>query len=163
MLTVAPREGLAYDQQGNLLIDVRGPRFAAAITMAVMALAFVVQGTAGVVLVAVQWVAFAVAAIAGLAWSPYGEVFRILKRRLDWGPPPATEPEAPPRFAQASGLAVTTIALVSFAVAGTTSLIGWVAVGVVLALSSLLALTGICVGCEMYLLLQRLRSRSRAN
>ena len=154
----ARRPDLAYDANGNLLVDVRGPRFGAAITMTVLAVALVVQGGVGVGLVALQWVAFAIATIAGLAWSPYGTVFRLVKRRFDLGAPPETEPEGPPRFAQACGLAVTTVALVAFAVGGAGSLVGWVAVGVVLALSALLALTGICVGCELYLVGQRLRS-----
>lgn len=161
-MALPPRPGLAYDDAGNLLVDVRGPRFGAAITMAVLAVALVVQGRVGVGLVAWQWVAFLVATVAGLAWSPYGAVFRAVKRRADLGPPPATEPEAPPRFAQACGLAVTTIALIAFAVGGTTSLVGWIAVGVVLALSALLALTGICIGCELYLLGHRLRARGPA-
>lgn len=152
------RPDLARDDAGNLVIDVRGPRFGAAITMTVLAVALVVQGSVGVGLVAFQWLVFAVATVAGLAWSPYGAVFRWLKRRADLGPPPATEPEGPPRFAQACGLAVATVALVAFAVAGTGSLVGWIAVGVVLALSALLALTGICVGCELYLVGHRLRS-----
>lgn len=156
------RPGLAYDEAGSLLIDVRGPRFGAAITMTVLAVALVVQGTVGVGLVALQWLVFAVATVAGLAWSPYGTIFRIVKRRFDLAPPPATEPEGPPRFAQACGLAVTTLALIAFAVAGTGSLVGWIAVGVVLALSALLALTGICVGCELYLVGQRLRARGQA-
>ncbi|MFA9432341.1 DUF4395 domain-containing protein [Egicoccus sp. AB-alg2] len=146
---------LARDADGGLLIDVRGPRFGAAITTLVLATALVVQGGFGIALVAWQWVAFAISTLAGLAWSPYGNLFRLLKRRLDLGPPPATEPEGPPRFAQACGLAVATVALVSFAVGAVT--VGWVAVGVVLALSALLALTGICVGCEVYVLAQRLR------
>lgn len=155
---MAARPDLARDDAGNLVIDVRGPRFGAAITMTVLAVALVVQGSVGVGLVAFQWLVFAVATVAGLAWSPYGTVFRWLKRRADLGPPPATEPEGPPRFAQACGLAVATVALVAFAVAGTGSLVGWIAVGVVLALSALLALTGICVGCELYLVGHRLRS-----
>jgi hypothetical protein len=97
--------------------------------------------------------------VAGLAWSPYGNLFRLLKRRFDLGPPPATEPEGPPRFAQACGLLVATAALVLFAVGATTA--AWIAVGVVLALSTLLAATGICVGCELYLVGQRL-TRGRA-
>lgn len=150
---------LATDEQGNLLIDVRGPRFGAVITTVVLAVALVLQGPVGIGLVAWQWLAFAIAAIAGLRWSPYGNLFRWLKRRLDLGAPPETEPEAPPRFAQACGLAVATVALAAFALGATT--VGWVAVGLVLALSALLALTGICVGCELYLLGQRLR-RGRA-
>ena len=158
----ARRPNLAYDDAGNLLVDVRGPRFGAAITMTVLAVALVVQGPVGVALVAWQWVAFAISTLAGLAWSPYGTLFRFAKRRFDLGPPPATEPEAPPRFAQACGLAVTTVALLLFALGGTGSVAGWVAVGVVLALSALLALTGFCVGCELYLLGRRLRTGGSA-
>lgn len=155
---MAPRPGLAYDADGGLLIDVRGPRFGAAVTTVVLALALVVQGPFGTGLVAFQWLVFGVSTIFGLAWSPYGNVFRALKRRFDLGAPPATEPEGPPRFAQACGFAVTTVALVLFAAGATTA--AWVAVGIVLALSTLLATTGFCVGCELYLVGQRILRRS---
>jgi hypothetical protein len=150
---------LARDEEGVLLVDVRGPRFGAAITTAVLAAALVVQGPIGVGLVAWQWLAFAIATVAGLAWSPYGNLFRFVKRRFDLGPAPDVETEGPPRFAQACGLAVATVALVLFAVGATTA--GWVAVGIVLALSALLAFTGICVGCELYLVAQRTRAGKR--
>jgi hypothetical protein len=138
------------------MIDVRGPRVGAAITTTVLAVALVVQGPVGVGLVAWQWLAFAIATIGGLAWSPYGNLFRLLKRSLDLGPPPATEPAGPPRFAQACGLAVTTVALGAFTLGAAVA--GWVAVGVVLTLSILLATTGLCVGCELYLLGHRVRA-----
>lgn len=156
-MTTRQREGLAYDQDGGLLIDVRGPRFGAAITMTVLAVALVVQGTVGIALVAWQVVVFAIATLAGLAWSPYGNVFRLVKRRFDLGPAPETEPEGPPRFAQLCGLVVAGAGLAAL-VAGATTL-GWLLVGIVLALSTLLALTGVCVGCELYLTGQRLRAR----
>jgi hypothetical protein len=154
---MAPRAGLAYDADGRLLIDVRGPRFGAAITTLVLATAVVVQGPAGVALVTAQALVFSVATVFGLAWSPYGNLFRWVKRRARLGPPPATEHEGPPRFAQACGLAVTLVALALFAASATTA--AWIAVGVVLALSTLLATTGICVGCELYLLGQRILPR----
>jgi len=147
---------LARDGQGSLVIDVRGPRFGAAITSLVLGTALVVQGPLGLALVAWQWLAFAIATFAGLAWSPYGNVFRLVKRRFDLGPPPATETEGPPRFAQACGFAVASVALVLL-LSGLT-VAGWSAVGVVLALSVLLATTGVCVGCELYLVGQRLRA-----
>jgi hypothetical protein len=151
---------LTRDEQGGLVIDVRGPRFGATVTTVVLAAALVVQGPVGIALVAWQWLAFAISTVAGLAWSPYGSLFRVLKRRLELGPPPATEPEGPPRFAQACGLAVATVALVAFALGA--SVVGWIAVAVVLSLSVLLAATGLCVGCELYLLGQRLRARGSA-
>ncbi len=149
---------LATDEHGRLVIDVRGPRFSAGITTVVLGTAVIVQGPIGIGLVAWQWLAFGVASLAGLAWSPYGNLFRALKRRFDLGPPPETESEGPPRFAQLCGLLVATVALALFGVGATTA--GWVVVGIVLALSALLALTGLCIGCELYLFGQRLRSRS---
>ncbi len=147
---------LTTDEQGDAVIDVRGPRFGAALTTVVLGLALVIQGPVGIALVTWQWLAFAVSTVAGLAWSPYGNLFRFVKARFDLGPPPETEPEGPPRFAQACGLAVATVALVAFAAGATT--VGWVATGVVLALSALLALTGLCIGCELYLVGHRLRA-----
>ncbi len=157
---MARRPDLAHDADGRLLIDVRGPRFGAAVTTVVLALALVLQGTVGTALLAVQWAVFATASVFGLAWSPYGNLFRAVKRRFDLGPPPATEPEGPPRFAQACGLAVTTVALVLLAVGATTA--GWVAAAIVLALSTLLAVSGICIGCELYLVGQRAFGRRDA-
>ena len=132
----------------DLMIDVRGPRFGAAITSTVLATALLVQGTVGTALVVWQWTMFAIAAVFGLRHSVYGNLFRFLKRRFDLGPPPATEPEAGPRFAQACGLAVLTVALVATALGAST--VAWIAVGVVLALSLLLATTDICIGCLLY-------------
>ena len=131
-----------------MLIDVRGPRFGAAITSTVLATALLVQGTVGTVLVVWQWAMFAIAAVFGLRHSVYGNLFRAIKRRFDLGPPPATEPEAGPRFAQACGLAVLTVALVALALGA--PVVAWVAVGTVLALSLLLASMDICIGCLLY-------------
>lgn len=132
-------------------IDVRGPRFSAALTFLVLAVAFVAQSPA---VLAVQVAVFAVAALAGLRWSPYGTLFRFLKRRLDWGPPPATEPEAGPRFSQLMGLLFSGGGLAAV-LAGATTL-GWGLVLVVIALSGLLAATGLCIGCEVHALGRRL-------
>ncbi len=153
-------QNLATDAEGRLLIDVRGPRFGAAITTVVLATALVVQGPVGIGLVAWQWAVFGVATFAGLAWSPYGQVFRWFKRRFDLGAPPETELEGPPRFAQTCGFAVTTVGLVLFA--GGLTVAGWVAAGIVLVLSMLLATTGLCIGCELYLFGQRLQARHGA-
>lgn len=145
---------LAYDEAGNLLIDVRGPRFGAAITTVVLATALVVQGDVGVGVLAFQVGMFAIATFAGLRWSVYGNLFRWVKRTFELGPPPETEPEAPPRFAQLMGLLFAGGGLIAH-VAGAPTL-GWILAGIVLALSGLLAFTGLCVGCEVYLLGKRL-------
>ncbi len=143
-----------HSHQPGRVIDVRGPRFSAAITATVMALALIFQQ---VWLVALQTVVFAIAAFGGLRLSPYGNLFRFLKRRLHLGPPPAVEPEGPPRFAQLLGFVVALGALIAFALDA--PLVGWVLTGVLVALPALQALTGLCVGCELYLAGQRLRTR----
>ena len=130
------------------MIDVRGPRFGAALTTTVLATALLVQGTVGTALVVWQWAMFAIAAVFGLRYSVYGNLFRFLKRRFDLGTPPATEPEAGPRFAQACGLAVLSVALVALALGA--PVVAWAAVGTVLALSLLLATADVCIGCLLY-------------
>jgi hypothetical protein len=135
-----------------VVIDVRGPRFSAAITFVVLAVAFLLRNP---VVLGVQVAVFAVAALAGLRWSPYGNLFRLLKRTFDLGPPPATEPEAGPRFSQFAGLLFSGAGLIAIA-AGATGL-GWALVLIVVGLSGLLAATGLCVGCEIWALGQRLR------
>ena len=134
-----------------LEIDIRGPRFSAAITFVVLAVAFAFRSP---VVLAFQVVMFAIAALAGLRWSPYGNLFRLLKRRLELGPPPATEPEAGPRFAQFMGLLFSGGGLIAIT-AGAAGL-GWALVLVVVALSGLLAATGLCVACEIHALGRRL-------
>ena len=147
-------DGLARDAAGRLLIDVRGPRVAAAITVTVLATALLVGGTVGTALVVWQWAVFGVSTVLGLRWSVYGTLFRLAKRRWDLGPPPAVEPEAGPRFAQACGFAVMTVAVAAtFLGAGT---VATVAVATVLALAALLAAFDVCVGCRLYGLLVRL-------
>lgn len=151
--TTDPR-GLTYDASGRLIIDARGPRFGAALTSLVLGTALLVQGSVGTALVVWQWAMFAIAAVFGLRHSVYGNLFRLVKRRFDLGAPTATEPEAGPRFAQACGLAVLTVALVAFTAGATT--VAWVAVGTVLALSLLLASTDVCIGCILYGVIARL-------
>jgi hypothetical protein len=154
MQTTEPTTGLVYDAAGRLIIDVRGPRFGAAITSLVLASALLTQGRIGVALVVWQWTMFAIAAAAGLRYSVYGNLFRFIKRRFDLGPPPETEPEAGPRFAQACGLAVLTLALVALALDAT--VLAWGSVAVVLSLSLLLASTNVCIGCLLYGVISRL-------
>lgn len=134
-------------------VDVRGPRFAAAVTCAVLALAL---GTQSTVLLAAQVAVFAVTAIGGVRWSPYGNLFRWLRDRRGWGPPPAVEPAAGPRFSQILGGLFSGAGLVAVLAGAPTA--GWALVLAVVALSGLLAASGFCVGCELHALARRLRS-----
>ena len=136
-------------------IDPRGPRFAATLTTLVLAAALLLAPSAATVtLLAVQLVVFAIGAVGGVQRTPYSWLFRTLLRpRL--GKPAELEDAAPPRFAQGVGLAFAVVALLGY-VAGA-DLLGAVATGFALAAAFLNAAFGFCLGCEVYLLLQRLK------
>jgi hypothetical protein len=138
-------------------IDPRGPRFSAVITTIVLAVVLI---TGSAWLLAVQVAVFAVGALAGLRYAPYGLVYRYLIRpRL--GPPARTEAEAPPRFAQAVGLVIAGVGLICLAAGATTA--GLVVTALALAAAFLNAAFDLCLGCHVYLFIQRnLRVRSSA-
>jgi hypothetical protein len=139
-------------------IDVRGPRFAAAVTAVVLAVALVLGSG---VLVAVQAAVFAVGAFAGLRYAPYGAFFRaVVAPRL--GPVREREPEAPPRFAQLVGLLFAVVGAAGYLLGA--PVLGAVATGLALVAALLNAVTGFCLGCELYLIARRaLPATSSAN
>ena len=130
-------------------IDVRAPRFAAAVTTVVLAAALL---TGSGWLVAAQAVVFAIGAVAGLRVSPYGLLFRVLVApRL--GPVREREPEAPVRFAQVVGLLFAVVGAAGYLLGA--PLLGAIATGLALVAALLNAATGFCLGCELYLIARR--------
>ena len=134
-------------------VDPRGQRFAAALTVVVLAVALVAAPSPlTVALLAAQAVLFATAVVAGVGRTPYSWLFRTFVRpRL--GAPAELEDAAPPRFAQGVGLAFAAVALAGFLVGA--DLLGAVATGFALAAAFLNAVFGFCLGCEVYLLARR--------
>jgi hypothetical protein len=129
-------------------VDPRGQRFAALVTTVVLAIVLI---TSSGWLLAAQALVFAIGAVFGLRYAPYGLLFRWLVRpRI--GPPAELEPAAPPRFSQAVGLVFSLIGVAGYA-AGITPL-GIVATAAALAAAFLNAAFGYCLGCEMYLLIR---------
>jgi hypothetical protein len=136
-------------------IDPRGPRFGALVTMVVFAIVLV---TSNVWLLTAQAVVFAISALLGMRYSPYGLVYRwLIRPRL--GPPTELEAEAPPRFAQAVGLVISLIGIAGYA-AGVRPL-GMAAAAAGLLAAVLNGIFGLCLGCEMYLAIRRIRGRRR--
>jgi hypothetical protein len=133
-------------------IDPRGPRVAATITSVVLALVLVTPHPVALVLLAAQSGVFAVGAVRGIQNTPYAALFRTAVRPLL---PPVTEREdpRPPRFAQALGLAFAGVGLVLLVAGATTAAL--VAVGLAFVAALLNAAFGLCLGCEMYLVLRR--------
>jgi hypothetical protein len=131
------------------MVDVRGPRFAAWITTAVLALVLL---TGSIVLLGAQAVVFALGAAGH---NPYALAWKRLLRR---GPAPELEPAAPLRFAQLVGLAFAVTGTVALALGATT--VGLVAAGLALSAALLNAAFGICLGCELHLRIARTTSRT---
>jgi disulfide bond formation protein DsbB len=151
MSTITTRPG----QPVSVGVDPRGQQFTAAITTVVLAVVLLVApNPLGVTLLGVQAVLFAVGAGLGVQHTPHAWVYRTAVRpRL--GPPSELEDPEPPRFAQAVGLAFAVVALAGF-LSGVT-VVGLVATGFALAAALLNAVFGLCLGCELYLLIKRVR------
>lgn len=133
-------------------IDPRGPQLTAAITAVVLVAILLLPPLAALVLTAVQAALFALGATRGVQRTPHAWLFRTLVQpRL--GRPDELEDPAPPRFAQAVGLAFTVVALVGYAAGAV--VVAQVAIGFALVAALLNAVFRFCLGCEMYLLLQR--------
>ncbi len=101
---------------------------------------------------------FAVVLFLGAAFGPrYGPFLRlyadVIRPRL--APPAVLEDPRPPRFAAAVGVLFLVAASLAF-LAGAAGL-GWFLALIVAALAGLAATTGLCVGCEIWLLFARRR------
>ncbi|MCW2552138.1 MAG: hypothetical protein JWR13_910 [Mycobacterium sp.] len=139
-------------------VDVRGPRFTAWLTTAVIVATLIVSAyssVAAAIVLGLQAVVFAIGAIGGPRSHPYGRVFaRFVAPRL--GPVTQREPVAPLKFAQLVGFVFAGIGAIGFAT-------GLVTVGLVLTAFALIAAFlnaafGICLGCQLYPLVARFRN-----
>lgn len=133
-------------------VDPRGLRFSAGITSVVLALILITPSAIATPLLVAQVLVFASAALIGLPYSPYSQLFaRAVRPHI--GAPEEIEDARPPRFAQVVGLAFAAGGLV--AVLAGASTLGFVLVAFALVAALLNATTGLCLGCEMYLTLRR--------
>ena len=130
-------------------IDPRGPRFGAAITTIVLAVVLI---TGSAWLLGAQLLVFAVGALFGLRYAPYGIVYRRQVRpRL--GPPARTEAEAPPRFSQGVGMVFAAGGVLGYALGA--SAVGITFTAFALFAAFLNAAFDFCLGCQVYLFIQR--------
>jgi len=135
-----------------MLLDPRGPRFAAAVTSVVLVL---------VLVFASGWLALAQTVVFGVAalwprYSPYGLVYRVaVAPRLS--PPGELEPAAPVRFAQALGLVFLAAATLGYLLH--VPVLGPLCTAFGLFAAFLNAAFGLCLGCEVYLAFRRLTHR----
>ena len=99
----------------------------------------------------------------GAAFGPRFGLFlaiyaQAIRPRL--GPPAELEDPRPPRFAATVGALVLAASTVAFMAEA--EIVGWVLAMIVAFLAGLAATTGICVGCQIYLLVARRRGAQLA-
>lgn len=137
-------------------VDVRGPRFGAGVTAALLVLVLLLGARPGVALALLAVVAagFALGVARGVSGTWQAAVFRrVVAPRL--GPVVEREDPRPPRFAQLVGLLVTGAGVVLGALGVAVAVP--VAAAVALVAAFLNAAFGLCLGCELYLIGLRLR------
>ena len=140
-------------KKNSRIIDARGPRFGAVISTAVLATAL---ATNNLWVIVAQAVVFAIGAFKGPQFTPYAFIYKnIMKPRLK-GDAPA-EDVRPPQFAQSVGLIFALVAIGG--VLSGVNAIFTVAVAFALGAAFLNAAFNFCLGCEIYLLLLRARSK----
>ncbi len=137
-------------------IDPRGPRFGAGLTAILLAAALVLGPSSGMPVLIVQTLAFAAGAMLGLKYQPWGWFYQTILRRFLAAPDELEDPR-PPRFAQVIGLVFAIIGLIGSVTAAAP--IFYVAVGFALVAALLNALFDFCLGCEIYVLLNRVASK----
>jgi len=139
-------------------IDPRGPRVGAGITAVLLVVVLLLgSGPAATALLALVAASFAVGATRGVPATWQAWLFRrFVRPRL--APPTELEDPRPPRFAQLVGLVITGLGVLLGLLGVTWAVPGAAAFALVAAFLN--AVFGLCLGCELYLLGLRLRTRA---
>jgi hypothetical protein len=137
-----------YDD--TTVIDSRAPRTNQAVIGSLALIAFVLDAQWLVALLALQ---FIVGLTLGRRWClPCLLYFEVIQPRIGEG---RIEDARPPRFANQVGAAFLTVATIAFLAGADT--FGWVLALIVSTLALFAAMSGVCIGCEMYVLIARAR------
>ncbi len=135
------------------MVDKNGMRGGAGLSAVLLLVAFVFQWRA---MVPAIGAALAIGSLFGLRYSPLGATYRFVKKAFRLSIPFEPEGEPPPRFAQTLGFVVCGIASLLFIPGWNAA--GWTLALLVAGLQGLLATTGLCIGCEIYLYAQRFKA-----
>ena len=129
------------------LIDPRGHRFGAGLSVVILGLGFVADAPAVIPAIAL---ALGASAFFGTRFSVLGRPWPLVRRSLRFGPPRELESEVAPRFAQMLG--TVGLALATLLLAAGLPAPAWLLAAAVAGLQALLAATGFCLGCRLYAL-----------
>ncbi len=133
-------------------VDSAVPRAKAALHFALPAIAFLIGPSPAQFILAFTGLIMAASVLGGPRFSLFGRLFKAVRPALGIGPG-KLEAVTPHRFAEAVGSA-TLLAAAALYAAGA-SVGGGVLTLIVASLALLNAAAGICIGCQMYLLLKR--------
>jgi hypothetical protein len=139
------------------LVDPRQPRTGQAITGTVLLIGFVFEWPIVLPVLAAVLVG---ASLGGPTTNLYAWVFKGAKRVLKFGPPAELEEIGPPRFANTLGFLFLSVASILYFGADL-RVAAWVLGLLVSALALLAAITGLCVGCEMFVIGRRFLTKGR--
>jgi hypothetical protein len=136
-------------------LDPRAPRFNQGVVGAAALLAFVLD-------LPLLLPALALLLAAGALLGPAANPLSLLWRRaivpaLGLGPPAKPKEAAPVRFAQLVGFAFLAGATLAWLLGA--PVVAWALALAVAALALLAAITDVCVGCEVYVILRRWTTR----
>lgn len=138
-------------------VDPRALRFSAASTAGVLAVVLLTVGPArplALGLLASQVAVFGFTAFVSVHWSVWAQIFaRFIWPRI--GAATSSEDAHPVRFAQFIGFVLTALALLGFIIG--VDGIGYGLTAVALVGAAIDATTGVCLGCQIYLLARRLQ------
>lgn len=137
------------------VIDQRAPRTNQAVVAVVTGVAFLTDVWPLVSLMGLQLI---MGLVLGRRWCVSCWLyFKILQPRFGEG---RIEDSRPPRFANIVGAVFMSAATVLFLAGAETA--GWAVTLIVTALAGFAAISGICVGCEMYVQFARIRGKTLA-
>jgi hypothetical protein len=133
------------------IIDARGPRFSAGITLVVLSAVLVAMKTnyhaLALGLLIMQSLAFGSATFFGLMTQPYGMIYRkYIRPHLAKGT--KVEDGAPVRFAQGVGFLFASLGVIALAL--NHNGLAYIAVGFAFVAAFLNAALGFCLGCWFY-------------
>lgn len=132
------------------VIDQRAPRANQAVVAIVTGVAYLLDFWPLATLMGLQLI---IGLTFGRRWClPCLLYFKLVQPRIGEG---RIEDSRPPRFANIVGAAFLSTATVLFLLGATTA--GWIVTLIVTALAGFAAISGVCVGCELYVLIARAR------
>lgn len=140
-------------------VDSKVPRAKAVFHAVLPGIAFLLGAPAATIILGITAVAMTLSVLGGPRYSLFGKLVAAIRGGLGVKPGQLEE-SAPHRFAEGVGAVFLLAAAVSYLVG--MSGLGEALALIVVALAILNAAAGICVGCQMYLLLQKTRSRVTA-